>query len=218
MRKTTGKSIIFLGDSITEGAGAACKENCYVSLVAKDGEFAVGHNFGVSATRIAPQRVEQGAHKETFVERIARLPETADYVLVFGGTNDYGHGDAPMGKRGDVDEETFYGSVYVLLNGLMDKYPTAKIALLTPIHRANEHRLFNEFGVRNVGSLSDYAQAEREVCEELGIPVLDLYKTSGICPDNEVNRKTYATDGLHPNDAGHRLIADKILDFLEYQL
>lgn len=57
--------LIFLGDSITEGVGATCEENKYVSVVAKICGVETA-NFGVSGTRIARQ------NKPT-------LPRTFDY-------------------------------------------------------------------------------------------------------------------------------------------
>ena len=46
-------------------------------------------------------------------------------IFVFGGTNDYGHGDAPLGKQGDNDPLTFYGALYDLYQRLLKKYPGA---------------------------------------------------------------------------------------------
>ncbi len=214
--KTEGKIILFLGDSITARCGASCEEKGFSDLVTVDGKFAQGVNYGVGGTRIAKNAIDQNpAHKETFEMRALRMQEEADIVVVFGGTNDYGHGDAPMGKLGDTTVETFYGAMESLLNVLMNKYPNATILVMTPIHRKWENKLFNERGVRNCGTLGDYVQAEREVCEKYGIPVLDLYATSGICPDNPVNCETFTADGLHPNDAGHRRIADRLLAKLQ---
>ncbi len=219
MKKTQGKSIIFLGDSITEGVGASTIEKRWTDLVTKEGEFSIGYNFGVAGTRIAVQMNEHNlAWAESFCQRLERLPKSTDYVLVFGGTNDYGHGDAPLGKIGDTTPQTFYGAMDTLLRSLMEKYPTAKIAVLTPLQRTMENRLFNEVGIRNCGTLCDYVNAEKAVCQKYAIPVLDLYATSGICPDNKVNKETYTTDGLNPNDNGHRLLADIILRFVQTAL
>ncbi len=214
--KTTGKHILFLGDSITQGVGASRYENCYVRLVTKDGGFVEGLNFGVGGTRIAPQRQEKNqAWAEDFLARLSRMPDRPmDYVLVFGGTNDYGHGDAPIGRLGDKTTETFYGAFDKLLSSLKAKYAAANLIVLTPIHRKQEHRYVNEMGVRNCGCLGDYVAAEKEVAKAHGVPVLDLYEESGIYPDDEENNKQYTVDGLHPNDLGHRMLADKILAYL----
>ena len=64
-------------------------------------------------------------------------------------------------------------------------------------------------------NLIDYVKAIREVAEYYSIPVLDLYANSGIQPNVIKIRETYTIDGLHPNDTGHRYIAEKFLEFME---
>ena len=49
------KTVCFLGDSITEGAGASTEEKCFVSLFAKAHPEAKVFNFGIGRTRIAKQ-------------------------------------------------------------------------------------------------------------------------------------------------------------------
>jgi len=45
--------------------------------------------------------------------------------------------------------------------------------------------------------------------------VLDLYATSGLQPRVPIIQQTYMPDGLHPNDAGHEILAEKIAQFLQ---
>lgn len=67
----------------------------------------------------------------------------------------------------------------------------------------------------DVGVLKTYVDIIREVAEYYSLPVLDLYKNSGMQPKVPVIRETYIPDGLHPNDKGHMIIADKIAEFLK---
>jgi lysophospholipase L1-like esterase len=97
----------------------------------------------------------------------------------------------------------------------MEKYPRAAIVFMTPLHRAVEDSYINEYGVRNVGTLKDYVEVIKEVCEYYAIPTLDLYSVSGIQPQIEVNRNVYAPDGLHPSDAGNELIYSRLSAFLK---
>ena len=46
----------------------------------------------------------------------------ADGVVVFGGTDDFGHGDAPIGTPSDRTYDTFYGACHVLFSKLIEKY------------------------------------------------------------------------------------------------
>ena len=55
----------------------------------------------------------------------------------------------------------------------------------------------------------------RRIAEYYAIPVLDLYAQSGIQPEVPIIKEWYCPDGLHPNDDGHRLIAEKLKGFLE---
>ena len=66
------------------------------------------------------------------------MQKTADAIIVFGGTNDYGHGDAPLGTPQDRTPKTFYGALHTLILYLLNAYPTAQIVILTPLHRVAE--------------------------------------------------------------------------------
>ena len=60
----------------------------------------------------------------------------------------------------------------------------------------------------------EFHQAVREVAEWYSLPVLDLYKNLGANPNVPIIKQTYMPDGLHPNNLGHKLIAEKIAAFL----
>lgn len=110
-----GKKIYFLGDSITEGVGASDTEHCYVSVFGKL-SGAVVKNYGISATRIACQTENLTTTEPdlSFVNRVDSMDSDADVVVVFGGTNDFGHGDAKLGTFESRDPYTFYGAMHVL--------------------------------------------------------------------------------------------------------
>ena len=62
--------------------------------------------------------------------------------------------------------------------------------------------------------LEGYVDAIRAIAGYYGIPVLDLFRTSGMQPEVEVLRERFMPDGLHPNDAGHCKIANRLKGFL----
>lgn len=207
-----GKKISFLGDSITEGAVASKIENCYWM---KFGELtgATVCGFGVGGTRIAPQCANFDEYdKNVFSVRAEKIPLDSDVIVVFGGTNDFGHGDAPFGEVGDTDKKTFCGALYSLLQDLIVKHPKAQIVLMTPLHRLSEE--VNEKGVIRY-PLKDFVKAEKEIAAMLSVPVLDLWSLSGMQPKIPVIKEMYMPDGLHPNDLGHRRIAERLIGFLK---
>ena len=128
-----GKKINFLGDSITQGVGASTKENCYVEQFAA-ATGAVCRNYGISGTRIARRRVPYSNpdFDKDFPSRVPEMDPDADLIVVFGGTNDFGHGDAPLGEMRDRTVWTYYGALHVLFTLLLEKYPTAQIVIITP--------------------------------------------------------------------------------------
>lgn len=208
-----GKKINFLGDSITAGGCASCGENIYHAVFGKMAEAAEIRTFGVGGTRIAKQQKpsDEPAVDEYFSLRADKMPEDADVVVVFGGTNDYGHGDAPIGKPEDKTSDTFYGACDELYLKLINKYPQSMIVVMTPLKRENE----NTPNEATQKPLVEYVNIIKEVAARYALPVLDLYNTSGVVPDVKINKETYTADGLHPNDRGHELIARRLFNFLK---
>ena len=215
MKLDSSVKINFLGDSITAGKGVA-PEDSFVGLVAAE-TGAVCRNYGIGGTRIAKQRIpsEKAKWDLDFIGRVAEMDPDADIVVVFGGTNDYGHGDAVMGEMSDRTPYTFYGALHTLYTSLIDKYTGALIVVATPIHRDYEQMGISPNGlrVRNY-TMKTYVEAIREVAEFYALPVLDLYAKSGLQPYVETLNRRYFQDGLHPNEAGHRVLARQMLDFL----
>ena len=199
------KKINFLGDSITEGAGASVYENCYVEVLKRAFSLAEARNYGIGGTRLAKQRIPSIEPKfdRDFPSRVCEMDAEADLVVVFGGTNDHGHGDAPFGVDSDRTPDTFIGACHYLYASLKEKF-SCPIVVLTPLHRAEEDRAD---GI----TLGDYVNQIRKIAPQYGLPVLDLYDTSAI------NRETLAAltgDGLHPNDEGHSILAREIGEYL----
>jgi lysophospholipase L1-like esterase len=215
-----GLTINFLGDSITEGIGTSSEEHIYHAILKRTANLKLARNYGISTTRYALQKGTPWRPKDnyfdvnSFCERYAEM-EDADVVVVFGGTNDYGHGDAKLGCFSDRTADTFYGACHCLYSGLVKKYLGKPIVIMTPLHRIGEAKNTGAAKQIAYGTLHDYVQIIREVAEYYSLPVLDLYATSGLQPEIKEIQETYMPDGLHPNDNGHAVIAQKLKAFLE---
>ncbi len=205
-----GKKINFLGDSITEGVGTACKEEIYLNIIKEAEGLKEARNYGISGTRLAVQNGPED-WGPAYSVRYTGMDDDADIVVVFGGTNDFGHGNAPIGQFTDRVNTTYYGACHVLMQGLIEKFPEAVIVFMTPLHRLTE----DEPSMGNGLPLKAYVDIIREVAEFYSIPVLDLYAMSGIQPRVPVLQEKYCPDGLHPNGEGHKLIASRLTGFLK---
>ena len=211
------KKILFLGDSITFGVGVSNPDNIYWRRLAiNDGCITKG--YGISGTRIA-ENLNPSIYPEDdgayFVTRLPIMDDDADVIVVFGGTNDYGHGDAPLGTMADRVNTTFYGALHNLITALLEKYPRSKIVFMTPAHRCGEIKPADDFSPCNGGNLQDYVDVIIEVAVHYGLPVLDLYRVLDIDPNIPQMKERYIPDGLHPCDAGHEEIYRHLKAFLE---
>ena len=200
--------IVFLGDSITEGVGASVEKNCYVSLVENIAGVEV-YNYGVSGSRIARQKVDRKimAHDWDFQQRAMIMKKDADFVFVFGGTNDFGHGNADLTNDDIKDPYTFWGGMNNLCDYLLSVYDKERICFLLPLRRFNE---INEKGC----TLKEYVDIMISVLKEKNIEYLDFYQKGLPQPLTEQNNE-YFCDGLHPNDNGHKWIAEQIVKYVK---
>lgn len=210
--KLEGMKINFLGDSITEGHGASNIENVYWNVLKRECGLCEARGYGIGGTRFA--RVTTPSDNPRcdldFNMRYEKMDDDADVVVIFGGTNDYGHGKVSIGEMSDRTPYTFYGACHSLFEGVINKYPEATVVVMTPLHRDMEEEVRDAYA-----PLSRYVEIIKEVAGYYAIPVLDLWSLSGMQPAVSVLKEKYMPDGLHPNDAGHRLIAARLAGFLK---
>ena len=206
------KKANFLGDSITQGIGTT---KCYHEFVKERLNLSISRNYGIGGTIIANRE------DNNFLSRYQTMDDDADLVVVFGGTNDFGH-HTPLGDIESTDDKTFYGSLKALCEGLINKYPGKTIIFITPLNRSCDK--FPADGCsggqkqNNEGhTLEDYVKAIKEVVPMYSIPVYDLFSHSNLYPYNPTIISNYMPDGLHPNVNGHEVIARKISNFIKQQ-
>ena len=218
-----GFKVNFLGDSITEGTGVTDQTNRYDNRLAVMCHLAAANNYGIGGTRLAHQThpSENPRYDLCFCGRAWDMDKTADMVVVFGGVNDYIHGDAPFGQLGDTTPATFCGGVYFLMHYLRETYGKKPVIFLTParsfLRKEVDDRYASTHARKRVPgkALVAYVDVILETAKQFDIPVLDLYRDLGIDPHDPETFDTYTIDGLHFNDAGHAVIAQKLKAFIE---
>lgn len=145
---------------------------------------------------------------------------TPDIIIILGGTNDFGHG-VPVGTwAGDADlpeEETNFRAAYArMLMKIHSYYPLAKVYCCTLLNRETD--LVPGSMEKKYGQyLTAFNTAIRQIAPMLNCTLIDLES----CGMNQYNMETYMADydptdhhAVHPNIAGHKLMAERILNSL----
>ena len=219
-----GKTINFMGDSITEGAGVNDRaNNRYDNVIKRKYGLKAVCNYGIGGTRLAHQYKpsNEPRHDLNMCARAYDMSWAADVIVVYAGVNDYLHGDAPFGEIGDKTNATYCGAVDWMMSFLTKTYHWTKVIFVTPakcvFHGITDCRNVSNYAPKldDARPLRDYCDVIIETGKKYGISVLDLYDALPIdMLDDEVRAK-YAPDGLHFNDLGHEVLADTIAEFLK---
>ena len=216
-----GKKINFLGDSITEGSGVSDVINNRYDNRLKAKYDLITNNYGIGGTRLAHQTKpsEKPRYDLCISGRAYNVDPSADITVVYGGVNDYLHGNAPFGEWGDATPATFVGAVRFIMNLFKTEFPTQTVVFMTPA-RCHFYGVDctvpspHAYKCSDARPLADYVSVIVRTGEELGVPVLNLYENLGIDPMREEDRVQFTADGLHLNDDGHARLAELLGDFL----
>lgn len=231
------KRVSIIGDSITEGTGAGTGTK-YTDVFGSLAGCTI-NNLGLAGTTIADGG--SGYTTNRFVTRAtAENLSGSDLVIVFGGTNDFTKDVKTIGelfaeeditattyrgvkrKIAPSDVDAFGGALHNLINTIRTNCPNKPIIFITPLnrgvftyktdmpssHESNQHGLY----------MKDYSDAIKEVCAFYSIPVLDLGSVSQLDFANASIASAYSSDNLHPNVAGHRVIANLLFEFVKEKL
>ena len=211
-----GKTAVFVGDSITYGVGTE-EGKRYWELLENELNLSSVTGMGISGSCISAQS-DYGTRNTPLINRYNNIPNK-DLIVVFMGTNDYGH-ETPLGTITDEEDISFYGALNVIIPALKEAHKNSRIVFVTPMHRygfGKSNITGNSFTYDNVKNgvgytLKDYVDAIKEVCDSYSIPVIDLFSVDNLDPSNVDIKNKYFPDGLHPNSEGHKIMANLLKD------
>lgn len=202
-----GKVWCCVGDSLTEANSRAAKH--YHDYIAEELGLRV-LNYGVSGT---------GYKNGSFANRIyGSIKEDFDFMTIFGSFNDLDKA-WQLGNVTDSGRDTLCGCMNAAIENFFIKYPTKKLAIITP----TPWKVGIEyFGVATtLENMEEYVEALLAVAKRHRLPCLDLYHCSGLNPDNPTVFTAYYNEngtqdvGVHPNSEGHKFIAPAIKAFIQ---
>ncbi len=107
-----------------------------------------------------------------------------DYCIIAYGHNDRSNG-VPVGLPDSRNDNEFYGALNNAVYLLQNNYPHLHLIFITPYNRPSKPD----------EPILPYVRAIEDVADKYSMPVVNLYKISGI---NIYTEKEYLEDGLHP--------------------
>lgn len=224
-----GKTLSILGDSISTFAGAIPTGNATyyprgdVSDVSNTWWKKLADALGMtilvnnswSGSWVTTANGEANAGCMTRCQSLHSGNINPDVIIVWMGINDFNN-EAALGtydgKSAVPSDTTKFREAYaIMLNKILTRYKTSEVWVCTlPQMERNADVGFPEINENGV-SLKDFNDAIVELADAFGVKILDHNK-AGMTYQN---MDTYTVDwdsstskGLHPNDAGHSLIAN----------
>ncbi|MDE6696115.1 MAG: SGNH/GDSL hydrolase family protein [Muribaculaceae bacterium] len=142
-----------------------------------------------------------------------------DRIIIFAGANDAWFSDKRPGIYNSVDSlqsiairennpsnvTSLYGSVSLACGILQERFPTAKLILVTPLQMSK----VSEEIILKVSDIIEKAGLSK------GCTVLRGDKEIAIRHSDEVNKHIYTYDGVHTNPQGAALVGNYIVDHLK---
>lgn len=159
-------------------------------------------------------------HFGDIVDELDRLDLSSVRTMVISyGMNDYTTGSPICNPDDPEDPYTMEGAMRTGIGLLQQSYPNLRIIFVSPtycwwfIDTEGSVVDFCENHDFGGGHLEEYVEAQRKVAQECGVEFLDLYH--GYYPNEKLEDwHLYTEDGIHPNEAGRRKIAETLATYL----
>jgi lysophospholipase L1-like esterase len=209
----SGKNIVFIGDSITEGiTGTANEDGTFVSYpdyVDSSLHFNLYLNHGKAGRMFADYGGEELSLALSFGDVINI---DSDIIVVFAGANDYL--SSPENKRfGDVNNKEstagYCGMVRYFMKQL-DYYLGDKDVFFVMMYDIEQEVKPTYSDLTTEPTLNDYLDVQRTIAKEYGFNIIDLYSVGFMdCTDSETEAY-FLNDKVHPSDNGSIALGEHI--------
>lgn len=209
------KVLLFTGDSICYGANWRPETEDFSTtgwrkIIQEDYPESITYGYGVGGTTITKRE----GRTDSILERMSRMfsehPE-ADYIIIQGGVNDaYNITDCPIGTissgyTSELNENTFAGALESIFKYAQTNWLGKKIGYIVTFKVPSAMGRFK---------FNEYMDIAKQICEKWSVPYCDLYNESNL--NYYINEVSNAYGGgSHPNEAGYRIITNKIEKWLE---
>ncbi len=212
-----GKTALFMGDSISYGAGD--KLSYTVSGRAWAGRIAAitglkATNASVGGSKVSYVSGDDSA-KWHYTQYDAHKNEQFDMIVMQGGVNDARH-NRTVGTISDStdltelekNKDTYIGGLQYLFASVKETWPEAKLFFIAN-HRLDGH------STGQAKNMSPYFDKAEELCKKYGVIFIDLYNNDELEAKLDSKSTKYLPDTLHLNAEGYEIVTPYILEAIE---
>lgn len=202
--------IVLYGDSITD-MDRIREPNSGVR------SYGFGYPFFIAGELFAenPNRydiINNGISGNRVVDLYARIKRDVwncepDVLSILIGINDVWHDLKPNGLANGVDIETYEKFYRMIIEDTVKRFPDIKIILLEPFYlkgsaTAERYDFFQR--------VKEYAKIVKKLAGDYGLAFVELQNKFDLAAE-KFGAEKYLYDGIHPDVAGAKLIADEWL-------
>lgn len=211
-----GLRVLCVGDSITAGQGMTTATRwANVMATQHNWTLTVQAAGGISMSNYYYRENDQTeAGIVSRIDYIAQMEQKPDLVIVWGGHNDTSYRHSPLGSFDDIpttdnkgvlptkaDRYSFKGSIRYISEVVHTYAPQATLVILTREWTSlTPSKLQVPSGTADTNIMFD--EAIREGADRYGYVCIPM----GLCGITPFTKGNLTSDGVHPNDAGTRMI------------
>lgn len=196
-----------------EKSGSRPEDSLSLSYIAKAIAY---EDFSVLNSDLTNNRSQMDYFPNALKELSEIDCDNIDILFIEHGVNDYTSGRPLDDAEDPYNICTFGGALRSSIQVLKEAYPDMRIILMTPIYCFIENGEDGYIGdCRTLdygyGPLENYVNLEIEIAKEMGVEVLDNYRTAGF---DENNMRELSYEGLHLNEKGREKLGRHIAEYL----
>ncbi|MBQ8696928.1 MAG: InlB B-repeat-containing protein [Clostridia bacterium] len=209
----TGKSVLFVGDSITHGVKDTPSDHYGWAGRIGTANGMDWINNGESGYSVSTCRAD--TQYGVIIDKLMETKyQSFDYVMLHGGVNDAWDavtvGTVTEGYDPSAFEvDTFAGALEDLIYNTYYYYGRkATVGYLCNFKLTGHSNA-------NLKDMSEYFDVAKEICDKWNVRYFDMYDNTKVNADLKVGATTYLPDHVHPNKAGYDILAPMVEGFMK---
>lgn len=202
-----------VGDSITQGSGSSTSDRGILAYPNQIGRImwkdCLVFNYGRAGRTMREDHGDSYMAASIYQEAL-KGAEEMDIMTIMLGTNDADRFFGTYGKWTDADDAQFIASCEKMVKSFYDKNNELKFFLF------NAPTCFRQDSgyVAGIPDVREAQEAAFNSLKDKGYDMLGFLDVGALTKD----MSKYFGDGLHPDDAGHLLMAERIAEYLQGEL